>query len=158
MKGRAEVERQKQKLDATFSRASKLVPLDDAELLSDLARYLCVLVAGFLEQAVIELTLEHVRNHSQASVQAYAEYRLRQFTSANTQRITDLMGTFDSAWRTDLESFLVDEHKAAVDSVINLRHNISHGRYVGVTLATIKEYYPRVKQVIDHIADLCVPS
>jgi hypothetical protein len=157
MKGRAEVERQKQKLDATFGRASKLVPLDDAELLSDFARYLCVLVAGFLEQSVIELTLEHVRNHSEASVQGYAENRLRQFTTANAQRITDLIGTFDAGWRSDLESYLVDERKAAVDSVVALRHNIAHGRYVGVTMATVKEYYPRVKHVVDHIADLCVP-
>jgi hypothetical protein len=156
MKGRAEVERQKQKLDATFSRASKL-PLDDAELLSDFARYLCVLVAGFLEQSVIELTLEHVRNHSQASVQGYAESRLRQFTTANAQRITDLMGTFDAGWRSDLDGYLVDERKAAVDSVVALRHNIAHGRFVGVTMTTIKEYYPRVKHVVDHIADLCVP-
>jgi len=157
MKGRAEVERQKQKLDATFGRVSKVVPLDDAELLSDFARYLCVLVAGFLEQSVIELTLEHVRNHSEASVQGYAESRLRQFTTANAQRIMDLMGTFDAGWRSDLESYLVDERKAAVDSVVALRHNIAHGRYVGVTMATIKEYYPRVKHVVDHIADLCVP-
>jgi hypothetical protein len=157
MKGRAEVERQRQKLDATFGRVSKVVPVDDPELLSDFARYLCVLVAGFLEQSIIELTLEHVRNHSEASVQGYAENRLRQFTTANAQRITDLMGTFDAGWRSDLESYLVDERKAAVDSVVALRHNIAHGRYVGVTMATIKEYYPRVKHVVDHIADLCVP-
>jgi len=156
MKGRAEVERQKQKLDATFGRVSKL-PVEDAELLSDFARYLCVLVAGFLEQSVIELTLEHVRNHSTASVQGYAENRLRQFTTANVQRITDLMGTFDAAWRTDLDSYLVDERKAAVDSVVALRHNIAHGRYVGVTMATIKDYYQLVKHVINHIAELCVP-
>lgn len=157
MKGRAEVERQKQNIDATFSRASKQVPVDDAELLSDFARYLCVLVAGLLEQAVIELTLEHVRNHSEASVQGYAENRLRQFTSANAQRIMALMGTFDTGWRLDLEGYLVDERRAAVDSVVVLRHNISHGQFVGVTMATIKEYYPRVKHVINHIADLCVP-
>ena len=157
MKGRAEVERQKQKLDATFTRASKLIPLGDAELLSDFARYLCVLVAGFLEQGVIELTLQHVRNHSEASVQGYAESRLRQFTSANAQRITNLMGSFDAGWRLDLEGYLVDELKAAVDSVVALRHSISHGRYVGVTMAAMKEYYPRVKHVIDHIADLCDP-
>jgi len=157
MRGRAEVERQKQKLDATFTRASKLVQLDDPELLSDAARYLCVLVAGLLEQAVIELALEPVRNHSEASVQRYAENRLRLFTSAKAQRITELVGTFDADWRSDLESYLVDERKDAVDSVIALRHLISHGRSVGLTMAAIKNYYSRVKPVIDHIADLCAP-
>ncbi len=56
MTGRAEVDRQRQQLDTTFSRASGLDA--DAELLSDFARYLCVLVSGFVEQATIELLIE----------------------------------------------------------------------------------------------------
>ena len=31
----------------------------DAEIQSDLARYLCVLVSGFVETAVAELAIEH---------------------------------------------------------------------------------------------------
>ena len=49
MTGKAEVDRQRQQLDATFKRAANLGA--DAELLSDYARHLCVLVSGFLEQA-----------------------------------------------------------------------------------------------------------
>lgn len=155
MTGRAEVERQRQKLDATFKRASSIG--GDVELLSDFARYLCVLVAGFLEQAVIELVLEHVRNHSHTSVQRHVEQHLRQFTSAKSQRIIDLIGGFDPDWRKDLEAYLVDEYKDAVDSVVDLRHTISHGRSVGVTIARVQDYYGRVKHVVGHIADLCTP-
>jgi hypothetical protein len=155
MTGRAKVASEKQRLDATFRRAVAIG--SDAELLSDFARYLCVLVAGFLEQAVIELLLEHVRNQSRPSVLRHLDARLRQFTTANTQRIKDMLGSFDPDWREDLGKYLVDERKAAVDSVVNLRHTISHGRYVGVTLAGVKAYYVHVKAVVDHIADLCDP-
>ncbi len=156
MTGRAEVERQRQKLDATFKRASTIG--GDAELLSDFARYLCVLVAGFLEQAVVELVLEHVRTHSGVSVQRHLEGRLRRFTNANTQRIRDILGSFDSDWRIDLERYLVDEYKDAVDSVVDLRHRISHGHSVDVTMARVKDYYDRVKDVVEHIGKLCVPK
>jgi hypothetical protein len=156
MTGRAEVERQRQRLDATFKRASSIG--GDAELLSDFARYLCVLVSGFLEQAVIEVALEHVRTHSDASVHKHVEQHLRRFTTANPQRIIDLLGGFDSTWRTDLEKYLVDEYKDAVSSVVDLRQSISHGRSVGVTMARIQEYYARVKQVVEHIANLCIPT
>jgi hypothetical protein len=155
MTGRAEIERHRQKLDATFKRASSAS--GDAELLSDFARYLCVLVAGFLEQAVIEIALEHVRSHSQSSVQRHVENRLRRFTSANTDHIIQLFGSFDSDWRIDLEGYLIDEYKDAINGVVDLRHSVSHGRYVGVTMASVQNYYDRVKRVVEHIADLCLP-
>jgi len=155
MTGRAEIERQKQRLDATFERVSKAVA--DAEVLSDFARYFCVLVAGFLEQAVIEIALEHVRTHSQISVQRYVDHRLRRFTSANSQNIIDLLGSFDPDWRADLEQLLVDEYKDAINSVVTLRHTVAHGRYAGVTMVGIREYYDRVKHVVEHAANLCIP-
>ena len=156
MNGWAEVERQRQKLDATFKRVAST--RGDAELQSDFARYLCVLVSGFLEQAVIELVLEHVRTHSDSSIQRHVEQRLRRFTTAKTQRIIELLGSFDADWRISLESYLVDEHKDAVNSIVDLRITISHGRFVGVTMARAQAYYIRVKQVVEHIADLCIPK
>lgn len=156
MTGRAEVQRQKQKLDAIFQRVVGAQP--EAEVLSDFARYLCVLVAGFLEQAVIEIVLDHVRTHSQVSIQRHLGQRLRRFTNAKAQRVVDLLGSFDPDWRLDLEGYLVDEHKDAVDSIVDLRNTISHGRSAEVTIARVQEYYGRVKHVVDHIADLCVPE
>lgn len=156
MNGRAEVDRQRRRLEATFERAARLGA--DAELMADFARYLCVLVSGLLEQSVIELALEHVRVHSHASVQRHVEGSLRRFTTANAQRITDLLGGFEPDWRRDLEAYLVDEHKDAVDSVVSLRQAVSHGRSVAVTMARARRYYERVREVIDHIADLCQPK
>ena len=155
MNGKTEIDRQRKRLDATFERASKAGT--DLELSSDLARYLCVLVAGFLEQAVIEIALEHVRKHSHISIQRHVENRLRRFTSANTQNVIDLLGGFDPDWRIDLEAYLVDEHKDAINSVVNLRHTIAHGRYTGTTLAGVQNYYKVVKRVVQHCTDLCIP-
>lgn len=155
MNGRAEVDRQKRRLDATFERARAAEA--DAELLSDLASHLCVLVYGFLEQAVVELLLEHVRHRSDQSVQRYVEARLRRFTTAKATKIMELLGGFDPNWRADLEVFLVDERKDAVDSVVNLRQMISHGRGATPSMATVRGYYDRVKDVVNHLAGLCDP-
>jgi hypothetical protein len=156
MTGRQKVTSERQRLDATFTRAVGIGT--DPELLSDFARYLCVLVAGFLEQAVIELLLEHVRKHAAPSVLRNLDASLRKFTTANAKRIQQIVGSFDPDWREDLGQYLVDERKAAVDSVVNLRHTIAHGRYVGVTLAGVKAYYGHVTDVVNHIADLCDPA
>jgi len=155
MTGKGEVDRQRQQLDATFKRASGLGP--DPELLSDFARYLCVLVSGFLEQAVVELLVEYLRRHSDNRVQQYGEQRLRQLTYLKVQRLIDVLGSFDPDWRRDLEAFLVDEYKDAVNGIVDLRNTIAHGRYVGVTMKRAQDYYGRIKAVVDHLSQLCVP-
>ena len=155
MTGRSAVHSMRSRLDATFKRASGIE--EDLELLSDFARHLCVLVSGFLEQAVIELTMEHVRRQSSPSIQRYAARRLRRFTNANTQRLLDLLGSFNEDWRRELEGYIVDERKAAVDSVINLRNTISHGGVTDVTMHRVRDYYKQINRVVDHIARLCTP-
>ena len=156
MTGRAEVDRQRQHLDTTFSRARGLIA--DAELLSDFARYLCVLVSGFVEQATIELLLEYIRTHSDPRLQRYMERRVRHLTNLKTQRLIDEIGALDPEWRSILEAFIVDEYKDALDGIVDLRNSVSHGRHVGVTLSRVSEYYARVTTIIDRIAALVVPS
>jgi hypothetical protein len=156
MTGRAEVDRLEQRLDETFKRASGIG--SDPELLSDFARHLCVLVSGFLEQAIIELLLEYVRLRSPEEIQRYVGQRLRRFTTANANNLIQLLGSFDLDWQKDLEAYVVDEYKDAIDGVVSLRHTIAHGRYAGVTMTSVKSYYDRVKKVVDHIADLCLPK
>ena len=156
MTGKAEVNRQRQQLDATFKRATGLGP--DPELLSDYARYLCVLVSGFLEQAVVELLIEYVRTHSDTHVQQHVEQRLRQLTNLKVQRLIDVFGSFDPDWRRDLEAFLVDEYRDAVNGIVDLRNNIAHGRSVGITMSRVQDYYVRVKAVVERLAQLSVPT
>lgn len=155
MTGRAQVQRTRQRLDDTFKRASRLK--GDPELTSDFARHLCVLVSGFLERAAIELLLEHVRQRSHQSIQRHMAQHLRRFSSAKANNLIALFGSFDLAWEADLKLYLVDQHKDAVDSIVDLRHNIAHGRDTVVTMSRITEYYDRVKEVVEHIANLCLP-
>ena len=153
MTGKAEVDRHRQQLDATFKRAANINA--DAELLSDFARHLCVLVSGFLEQAVIEYLIEYARIHSDARVQKHIEKRLRHLTNLSSQRLIDTIGGFDSDWGRDMESFLVDELKDAVNGIVDLRNRIAHGKYVGITMIRVQNYYDRIKIVVEHIGVLC---
>ncbi len=155
MTGRAEVYRLKRVLDESFKRVAKID--NDSELQADFARYLCVLVSGFIEKSVVELILEHTRHRANPSVLRFVEYRTRQFTNVNAQRLEELLGAFDPEWRSDLKKFLVDERKDALDSIVSLRNTISHGQSVGVTFVRVKEYYEHVQSVIDHVASLCAP-
>lgn len=155
MTGRAEVRRLQQRLDATFVRLGGQAL--DIEIQSDFARYLCVLVSGYLEQAVSELVVEHARRTGAPSLQRFVDQRTKGFTNAKCQKLCNLLGDFDPEWRGQLEAFVAGELKDAVDGVVSLRNRIAHGQSVGVTYNTISEYYGRVRLVVNFIADLCDP-
>ncbi|MFN0106908.1 MAG: HEPN domain-containing protein [Bryobacteraceae bacterium] len=157
MTGRSEVSRLKTRLDATFQRGKVLATHADIETQSDFARYLCVLVSGYLEKAIAELVLEHARRHGGATLQRYVESRTRHFTNANCQRLKDLLGSFNPDWRKRLDSLLVDDLRDSVDSLVSLRHVFAHGGSAGITYVRVADYYQRIQRVVDEIADLCVP-
>lgn len=156
MKGQAEIHQLKQRLDATFDRVKGVG--QDAELQSDFAKYLCVLVSGYIERSLIALILEHARGKGAPTLQRFVEQRTKRFTNANASRIQELLGDFDPDWRLELENILVDERKSAIDSIVDLRNTIAHGNPAGLTYGRICDYYQQAQHVIDQVAKLCVPG
>jgi hypothetical protein len=56
-----------------------------------------------------------------------------------------VLGRFDPKWRDHFEQSTDEEIKAAVDSVVNNRNQVSHGRQVGISLVRFGEYYGSLK-------------
>jgi hypothetical protein len=156
MTGRLAVLGHRQRVDAAFQRARGLNA--DAELLADFAKYLCILVAGFVEKSLAEIVLEHARFCGAPSLQKFVEQNTKKFTNANSERLLQFLGSFDSEWRGNMEGFLTDERKDAVNSVYALRNNIAHGVSVDLTLARIQDYYYAIKDVVAFAQDLCIPE
>ena len=156
MIGRAEVSRLKQQLDATFKRVENVA--QEPELQSDFARYLCVLVSGYIERAMVELVLEHAREKGAPTLQHFVEQRTKRFANPNATRIQELLGDFDSSWPEKLWEFLDDEQKSAINSIVNQRNAIVHGGSSGITYDRINKYYQQAQRVIDRVAELCVPD
>ena len=138
--GRAEADRLKKALDATFERAKHLPP-KELELSSDFARFLCIRVSGYLEKAVAELLTEHARRNG----------------GLNAEKLKTILGSFDPDWRLSIDETLTDGKKEAVDSIVSLRNRIAHGQDVGVTYSRVAGYYREVQRVVEAIASLCAP-
>jgi hypothetical protein len=156
MTGRHAIASHQQRIETVFSRAGGLNA--DPELLADFSKYLCILVAGFIEKSFSEIALEHARRCGAPSLQNFVERNTSKFTNANASKIVQFLGAFDSDWRSRIENYLVDEKKDAVDSIYGLRNNIAHGVSVGITYARMKDYYAEVKSLIVFAQDLCIPE
>lgn len=140
------------RIDAVASRAAGV---QDLQLQADLARYLCVLIAGLLEQASRHIYGEYATRKAHPNVSRYVERDLESFMNPKAERLRQLAGDFNAAWRTDLEMFLGTERKDAVDSVVANRHLIAHGRDVGLTYTRIMGYYKHVVDVVEYLEAQC---
>lgn len=85
------------------------------------------------------------------------DQNVRRLSNLNAQRLIEVVGAFDAEWRDELETFVVNEYKAALDGIVALRNQVAHGIHVEVTLPRVSEYYARIKQIIDRLADLLTP-
>lgn len=155
MSGRREVHRLRARLDAAFGRAPD--PSSDPEFQSDFAKYLCVLVSGYLESAVCALLLAYAQRRSSPDVASFVERQLGPWTNPKAEKIIDLFGAFSQDWRDDLTTFLVDQRKDSVNSLVALRHKIAHGESVGTSLSQVKSHYRVINEVVDHVTNLVEP-
>ena len=140
------------RIEAVFARAREI---DDAQTHADVARYLCILVAGFIEQATRHIYGGYANRKSEPRVTRYVERQLAGFTNANAEKLCQVAGAFDAQWREDLVAFLAGDRKDAIDSVVANRHEIAHGQDVGITYIRVKEYFTHVKDTVDYLEAQC---
>lgn len=151
-----ELVRQNDRLDWLFDRVADAAG-DDPELKSHWARYLCVVVCGFIENGVEEILLEYTNKHSDTNVTNFVSRDLKLFQNPKVGKIAELLGSFSRTWQIEIEMNFSDELKAAVDSVVTSRHGIAHGGSTGITFVTIQDYYKRVVEFIDRLESLVNP-
>ena len=71
MPGSLSIHSHQQRIEAVFARSAALDY--NPELLADHAKYLCVLVSGFIEKSLSEIVLEHARRVGAPSLQRFVE-------------------------------------------------------------------------------------
>jgi len=157
MSGLQEMSSMRQRLDATFERINILDSNDfELRLRSDFAQYLCILVSGYIETAVASILQEHARQNGSPSLQRFVEFKTKRFSNANSQKITDLLGSFDGTWRSDFEKFLTEDLKAAINNIVRHRHQIAHGQESQITYNVVYECYQKTLVVLDKVKQLCL--
>jgi RiboL-PSP-HEPN len=134
-------------LDAAFARVQSL-DLGQVELRADFARYLCVLVSGYLDQTMREMTGEFTRLRAQPLIANLVVKLTDRTTNLKASKIRDHLLMIDPSWEAEIDTILVDRAKDAVNSVVALRHQIAHGQSADITIARMTSYYADIKKLI----------
>jgi len=149
------VEKQRQRLADKFVLVALLKNLKDpAELEAEYARYLCVLACGFLEKAVAEIIVGYASSRTARPVLSFIESSVRRLGNLDKERLLSVVGSLDAGWRTELDAFIVDEKKEALNSVVGLRHNIAHGGDGRISLGQVQKYWVQIQAIVEKVADL----
>lgn len=148
-----EISSNKQRLDNLFKKITAFST--DTDLQSHWARYLCILVSGFLETSVRIIYREYAKKKATPQVANFVEGKLEDFQNPKMEKILQLTGLFSKEWANELRLETEGELKDAVDSIANNRNQIAHGGSVGISYSQIKSYYDRAIEVIELIENQC---
>jgi hypothetical protein len=131
----------------------------DLELQSHWAKYLCILGAGLLENALQAIFIDYVERCANPPVAHFACEELRALLNPKTQRFIETTRAFRADWAAQLEVFVeTDGRKDAIDSIMALRHKIAHGKDVGVTVSRVTSYLEKSVEVLEHLEQKVLSS
>lgn len=120
----------------------------DQEMRSSLARYACVLTSGYLEESIRSVIGAWCRDKSHPNIHTYVGRQLDWFLNPRCGKILDLLSHFSKVWHDDFLALLSDEEKAAIDSVVNNRNQIAHGRNVGLSPEPMTRYFKYCRSAV----------
>ena len=148
---------QLQALRALFDRVDAACG-DDMEMRAHWAKYLCVLAAGFLEIALIEVYSYYCNKGANKAVASFARRNLERIQNPKSSRFVEITAFFSKEWGDNLRQFVDDKgRKEAIDSIMTNRHMIAHGKRSDITLVRAKEYLIKSIEVVEFIEAQCRP-
>jgi len=135
-------------LEARIERLLAVVPkIEDEELRAELTKHLCVLSSGLLEVGCRDILNRYTSRRSSPQVQRFVAARLNEFQmpkSATWLNCCNALIGSATKWRASLS----DEDADSIDSIVNNRHQIAHGRSVGLSFDVFTRYHEHAAQAL----------
>jgi hypothetical protein len=131
------------------------------ELQAHLAKFLCILCSGFLENAIkITLTDFAIQRTSDEMILAYVKTQLQNINNPNSKKIREIMKVFHLSFEERLSAFMqIEDRSSAVNYIITDRHKIAHGKDSDITIRKIELYFKKVVEIFVFIEqDLLVTT
>ena len=142
------------KMDYSFDKIGKYRS-DDGEIDSYLAKYLCIISSGFVEDSIRYIFGRFSENKSHIHVSNYVNDRLYYFQNAKADEIDKLTYSFSKEWGHKLEDFFTDEMKDSINTIVNNKNLIAHGKNSGITYRDMKKHWANSIKLVKFLKSLC---
>ena len=153
------VDLQKEQIKEVFKHLNEA---KDDNLKSHLAKYLCVLISGYIEKKISTIIITEIDKKIPKRINNYVTNDIRTLTNANFKKIKNLFNKFDSKWGTNFEnelerySFVEGTLRGSLDYIISQRHTIAHGisYQSNISPEQIKPYWEEAEIILVIIENL----
>ncbi len=120
------------------------------------AKYLAILVSGYLEQAIKELLLDYAQLGTRPQVSRYVEETWPSSKNMKTDNIETILRQFSSTWAEEFAGWLSQEEnrKGDINSIVEWRNRIAHGQESntnGVTLYSVRSKFVTIRELVSLI-------
>lgn len=151
-----EVRRQSERILALIEKAENSFEEGD-ELQAHLAKYICVLCSGFLENAIQLIYGDYVKSETESeAVILFSTKTLSKIQNPNSEKFRETAKSFRPDWEESLKQFLQEEERgSAINYIMKDRHRIAHGKDSEITLNRIKGYLIKTIEVLEFIERQC---
>ncbi|MGC4233075.1 MAG: HEPN domain-containing protein [Niabella sp.] len=151
-----ELKRQSEKILKLIEDAENTFEEDD-EMRSHLAKYICILCSGFLENAIQSIYGDFVKKETtNPAIISFVTVTLNKIQNPNSNKFKEIAKSFKTEWESSLNLFLQeDERSTALNYIIRDRHKIAHGKDSDITLTRIKEYHNKTVDIIKYLEHQC---
>lgn len=118
---------------------------------ADWAKYLSVLVSGYLEQALKEILLEFAGRHEANRLQQYIAGTWPESRNMKTANIKEILNHFDQSWAARFDEWIAtgDQYKSEINSLIASRNDIAHGKEANTTNVTLRSTRNRLRIALE---------
>ena len=123
------------------------------ELQGHWGKYLCILAAGFLENAISEIYINLARKSSSPQIYSFTSKMLQKINNPKSTKFVETAYAFKKEWGEELERYFNDnpQNKSAIDSIMANRHLIAHGKTATVSVVQLNEYLDSSIKVLEFI-------
>jgi hypothetical protein len=130
---------------------------EDDEMRSHIAKYVCILCSGFLENAIHYIYADYVRKETVSpSIISFATIQLNKIQNPNSDKFREIAKSFKTEWEPLLTAFLqAEERSTALNYIIRDRHKIAHGKDSDITLNRIRQYHDKTVDVVMYLEAQC---
>ncbi len=133
--------------------------VSDPEEQAHKAKYLAVLVSGYLEQAIKEILLNYSSQGSRPQISRYIKETWPISRNMKTENIKDILSQFNASWSEEFSSWLSqdDDRKGHINSIVRWRNSIAHGQEsntTGVTLPSVRNAFSTISDLVSLIDDM----
>jgi hypothetical protein len=146
----SEAEKLRVRLDHLIQRGVSHLQDEDK---SHFARYLCILVSGYLELSIQDRFSRYIKVCSHPRIHAFADWYSSGIYNCRFSKVCDSFARLDSRLQDELQERTADDVRDALDSIVANKNLIAHGRNTGITFARVKNYYSGCKSFVAQLSE-----